>query len=313
MIPEWMKSIEVGPCPCCAVSVGKNTNYIKKTINGVFSFFEETMTSESYARRKGLLQSLDARVKLISIITLIISISVTRDLWILLGIYLLTLIFALLSRIEPLFFLKRVWVFVPIFAGIIMLPMVFNVFYPGDAIVTLAHLGSGAHLGPFSLPETVTITSQGIMLTIIFMLRVGTCVSATVLLFITTPRELLFKSLRSVGVPKVYVLTVDMCYRYIFMFMENVKDFYTAKKSRTIKSLGMLEDQKWVGGRMGYTLVKSLDMAERVHGAMVSRGFNGDVKIMTDFRMNPRDYVALVTVVSFSILIILISYKFITI
>lgn len=313
MMPEWMKSVEIEPCSCCTVSVGNKKNYIRKTISGVLNFFEETMTSESYSRRKGLLQSLDARVKLVSIIALIVSISVTRNPFLLLFIYILTLLFALLSKIEPLFFVKRVWVFVPIFAGIIMLPMIFNVFYPGDSIITLASLGPGAHLGPFGLPNTIAITCQGLMLAFIFMLRVGTCVSATVLLFLTTPRELLFKSLRSVGVPKIYVLTVDMCYRYIFMFMDNVKDFYTAKKSRTIKSLGMLEDQKWVGGRMGYTLVKSIDMAEKVHGAMMSRGFNGDVKIMTDFKMKPRDYVAMVLVVSFSIIIVLISYKVIII
>ena len=110
------------------------------------------------------------------------------------------------------------------------------------------------------------------MAAMVFTLRVATCVSATVLLVLTTPREKLFKSLRSVGVPKVYVLTLDMCYRYIFMFMDLVKAFYIAKKSRTIKKLSLLDEQKWIGGRIGYTLVKSLDMGEKVHGAMVFPG-----------------------------------------
>ena len=309
MIPDWMKSVEIGPCSCCTTTVGKKKNYVNKTLNGVFSFFEETMTSDSYSRRNGLLQSLDARVKLVTIVALIVSISVIRNPWILLFVYILTLIFALLSKIDPLFFIKRVWVFVPIFAGIIILPLIFNVFYPGDSLVTLWYLGKGAHLGPFALPDSISITRQGISLMAIFTLRVGTCVSATVLLFLSTPREQLFRSLRSVGIPKIYVLTLDMCFRYIFMFVAMVKDFYTAKKSRTIRILGTFEDQKWVGGRIGYTLVKSIDMAEKVHGAMISRGFNGDVKIMVDYHMKPRDYVALLSVLAFSVILTLISYN----
>lgn len=131
------------------------------------------------------------------------------------------------------------------------------------------------------------------------------CVSAAVLLFLTTPRDALFKSLRSVGVPKVYVLTMDMCYRYIFLFMDMVRDFYTAKRSRSIRNMPLGDEQKWVGGRIAYTMIKSLDMGEKVHQAMVSRGFNGDVKIMHDFKMRAKDYSALVISLAFSLLLIL--------
>jgi cobalt/nickel transport system permease protein len=312
MIPEWMKEGGDGlRFPNAKAS--RKKNFVQKTLSGIFSFLEEAITSEAISRKDGLLQSLDPRVKLISIIALIVAVSITHELWVLAAVYLLTLIFAYLSRIGIWLFVKRVWLFIPIFTGIIVLPMVFNVFFPGDSLVTLTVLGEGAKLGPFSLPETVSITRQGLMSATIFTLRVATCVSATVLLFLTTPRDMLFKSLRTIGVPKVYVLTLDMCYRYIFLFMDMVKSFYMSKKSRSIRSLPMLEEQKWVGGRIGYTLIKSLDMGEKVHGAMVSRGFNGDVKIMEGFRMRPRDYTALASVLSFSLLLILIAQKLITI
>ena len=200
-----------------------------------------------------------------------------------------------------IFFLKRVWVFVPIFAGIVMIPIIFNVFMAGDTLVTLATFGPGAHLGPFALPETLAITVQGTMVALTFVLRVATCVSAAVLLFLTTPRDLIFKSLRLLKVPKVYVLTLDMCYRYIFLFTDVVRDFYTAKKSRSLKTLPLIEEQKWVGGRVGYTLIKALNMSEKVHGAMVSRGFNGDIRIMHTYSLHRRDYVACVSVIALSL------------
>jgi cobalt/nickel transport system permease protein len=313
MIPEWMQKIEAGPCACCTVSIGRKKGFVQKAISDIFTFFEECLVNDSIARRKGLLQSLDPRVKLISMVVLIFAVAMTHDIRLLAIVYGLTLVFAYLSKVEIGFFLKRVWVFIPIFAGIIMIPILFNVFTPGDALVTIANLGPNAHLGPFALPSVITITVQGTMLALTFVLRVATCVSAAVLLFLTTPRDLLFKSLRSLKVPKVYVLTMDMCYRYIFLFADTVRGFYTAKKSRSLKSLPMIEEQKWVGNRIGYTLIKSLNMSEKVHQAMISRGFNGDIKILQRYSIHRRDYVACVSVFALSIFLILVSQNLVKI
>ena len=301
-----MKEVDVGPCNCSAIYHGKK-GFVGKTIDGIFDFIQEAFISETYAKRNGLLQSLDPRAKLISILAVIFATSTIGDLNVLIFVYLLTLLFAHLSKINVGFFIKRVWLFIPIFAGIIALPMIFNVFLPGQCIFQVAYLGPGAHLGPFSLPANICITEQGVNMAIIFTMRVATCVSAVVLLFITTPQQVLFKSVRSVGVPKIYVLTLEMAYRYIFLLMDMVREMYVAKKARTIKSRSMFEEQKWVGGRMGYTLIRSIDMSEKVHMAMMSRGFNGDVKVMQQFKMKNRDYFAAATGLSLSILLVLIS------
>ncbi len=160
MIPEWMKETDAGPCPGYKASKGKK-NFIGKTLSGIFSFLEETIVSEGYARRKGLLQGLDPRVKLISIIALIVAVTLVTDWRLMLFVYVLTLFFASVSGIGLWFFIKRVWLFIPIFTGIIALPMVFNVFFPGDTLVTLVTLGPGVKLGPLALPETIAITRQG--------------------------------------------------------------------------------------------------------------------------------------------------------
>lgn len=311
MIPEWMKEVEIGPCECCAASVGKKKSFVEKSIAGILNFFQESMISEGFAKRSGFLQSIDPRVKLVSFLVVIFAVSLTRDVEIIFVVYLLTLLLAYLSKIGILFFIKRVWVFVPIFAGIIVLPIIFNVFMPGDNLVTLATLGDGTYVGPILLPSTIYITKQGTMSAITFILRVATCVSIAVLLVLTTKRDVLFKSLRSLRVPKVYVLTLDMCYRYIFLLMDAVRDFYTAKKSRTITTLPMREEQKWVAGRIGYVLVKSLDTSERVHKAMISRGFDGDVKLMHDYVMQKRDYATIVAVSALSVVLVLISQNII--
>jgi cobalt/nickel transport system permease protein len=88
---------------------------------------------------------------------------------------------------------------------------------------------------------------------------------------------------------------------------------YVAKKARTITARSMLEEQKWVGGRMGYTLLRSLDTSEKVHMAMKSRGFNGDVKIMQEFKMHNRDYITGSIAISLSVVMVLISQNIIRI
>ena len=306
MIPDWMKEVNAGSCKCSAASHGKK-GFVGKTIDGIFGFLEESFLSESFSKRHGLLQSLDPRAKLVSILAVIFATSLISNLWVLIFIYVLTLLFSHLSKIEVGFFIKRVWLFIPVFAGIIAVPMIFNVFLPGDPLYRLAYLGPGAHLGPFSLPESIFITKQGTMAAVIFTMRVATCVSAVVLLFLTTPQQVLFKSLRTVGVPKLYVLTLQMTYRYIFLFMELIREMYVAKKARTIKAGGLIDEQKWVGGRIGYTLIRSLSMSEKVHMAMMSRGFNGEVHIMQEFKMKNRDYLAGAVAISASLVLVLIS------
>jgi cobalt/nickel transport system permease protein len=310
MIPDWMKEVDIGPCRCSAIYHGKK-GFVGKTIDGIFGFLEEAFISESFSRRDGLLQSLDPRAKLVSILAVIFATSLIGDLRLLIFVYLLTLLFSYLSKIDVWFFIKRVWLFIPIFAGIIAIPMIFNIFFPGDPLVQLAYLGPGARLGPFSLPDSIYVTRQGVSAAVIFTMRVATCVSAIVLLFLTTPHQILFKSLRTVGVPKLYVLTLEMAYRYIFLLMDLVREMYVAKKARTIKGRGMFEEQKWVGGRIGYTLIRSLDMSEKVHMAMMSRGYNGDVKIMQEFKMQSRDYIAGVAAISLSVILVLISHSII--
>lgn len=312
MIPEWMKEVDSSPCKSSAVPGGRKS-FIQKTLDGVFSFFLESFAAESFSQRDGLLQGFDPRVKLASIIALVFALSLTRDIRILLIVYGLELLLTYTSKIEIGFFIKRVWLFILLFTVAIAVPMIFNIFLPGDPLFTIAHLGPSAHFGPMPLPESIYVTKQGTLAAIVFVMRIATSVSAVVLLFLTTRQQLLFKSLRSIGIPLLFVLTLEMAYRYIFLLMDLIKETYVAKRARTIKSKSMFEEQKWVGGRIGYILMRSLSISENVHSAMLSRGFSGDVKTMQEFHANTRDYIAGVSALSLSAILLLIAQNMIAI
>jgi cobalt/nickel transport system permease protein len=310
MIPEWMREVDKGPYRRFSASRG-GRSFVGKTLDGILAFFQESFATESFSRRRGLLQSLEPRAKLISILSLVLALSLTRDIWVLLAMYILTLLLAHASRIELPFFIKRVWLFIPLFTGVIAIPMTLNLFLPGDILIPIASLGPGAHLGPLGLPDSIYVTRQGAGAAAVFTLRVAASVSAVVLLFLSTPQPVLFKSLRAVGVPRLYVLTLEMAYRYIFLLMDLIREIHTAKRARTIRSGSLLEEQRWVGGRIGYVLTRSLETSERVHMAMISRGFSGEVKILEEFRLRGRDYLAGISAISLSIALVLISQSII--
>lgn len=312
MLPEWMRQVDGSPCRC-STGHGGRKSFIQKTLDGIIAFFQESFTAESYSRKSGLLQGLDPRVKLVSILAVVFSLSLTRDMEILLGVYAFELLLAYASLIGVWFFVKRVWLFVPIFTAVIAIPMIFNIFLPGEPLFQVIYLGPEAYLGPFPLPESIYVTKQGLNAAAVFTMRVVVCVSAVVLLFLTTPQQVLFKSLRSIGVPIIFVFTLEMTYRYIFMLTDLIREIYIAKRARTIRSRSMSEEQKWVGGRIGYILIRSLSISEKVHMAMQSRGFTGDVKIMQEFRVGKRDYIAGFIAAVMCLLLVMISQNIIRI
>lgn len=299
-IPSWMSQTDDSPPPACGAGSGRKS-FARKTADSLMKFFEGTLASGGYAKRDGLLQSLDSRVKLIATLALVVSVTLVGDLPVLVCVYLLLLALAYASKVDLGYFNKVVWAFIPFFSGVIVIPLLFNVFMAGDP---LFHIFSS---GGF----TLYVTKQGLLFVVSFVARVTTCAAAVVLLVLSTPQESLFKSFRSLGVPKVYVLTLDMAYRYIFLLMDITRDILTAKKSRTIRSGGMLSEQRWVAGRIGYLLFRALDMSDKVHKAMISRGFTGEVKVLKKFRATGRDYAALATSLAICILLVLYSQNLI--
>jgi len=275
--PRWLKT----GCNCCQVGVSGRTSFMEKTLLGISSLLEEHVFSDKYPQRAGLLQSLDPRFKLLSLLLLIVAVSLLNHLSLIIGVYLLTLVLAYLSRIELGFFLKRVWLFIPLFAGVIAVPALFNFITPGEPLLQVSSgiLGSGE----------ITVTKPGVDHAVIFVSRVAASVSLAVLLTLTTRWSDLLKSLEILRIPRIFVLVLAMSYRYIFLLLRLVQDMHLAKKSRTIRLQATRREQNWVASRIGYLLLRSLKMSQEVHLAMLSRGFTGELKSHTTFKPQRRD------------------------
>jgi cobalt/nickel transport system permease protein len=259
-------------------AVGKTSEtFSDKTIHGVSKLVREIIFSNDYAARRGLMQRLDPRVKLVTILAIIVAVSLCRRPEFLAAFYAVTLFLAIASRIPAGFFIKRVWFFIPLFSGVIALPALVTV--PGTPLAHLLHLGSW----------DITITHQGAESALIFVLRVAASVSFIVLLTLTTKWTSLLRALAALRIPAIFIMILGISYRYIFYMLTFIEEMYMARRSRTIRPADQRSGRRWVAGRMGFTLSRSLRMSDNVYEAMVSRGFTGDVRIIESARPGTTD------------------------
>jgi cobalt/nickel transport system permease protein len=109
----------------------------------------------------------------------------------------------------------------------------------------------------------------------------------------TTPWADILKSLRSVRVPQVFVLILSMTYRYIFLFLHTTNGILLARKSRVVARTSGAEQRRWISGTMGNLMSRAFKMSNDVYAAMLARGFSGEMRALTFYRMAAADWAAL--------------------
>ncbi len=273
--------------------------FVEKTLGGITGAMEQTLFAEEIAQQKGLLQALDPRAKLVGALAILLAISFSHNLLVIAALYLLTLPMAYASNVPMGFYLKRVWVFMPFFTGIIALPALFSPFTPGPPLVTLVDLASPRLYLAITIPGAVTAA--------FLLLRVGASVSIAVLLVLTTPWTVLLKALRVLRVPQAFVLILGMTYRYIYVLLHAANNMFLARKSRVVGRVSDAEDRRWLAASMGTLISKSYALSEDVYLAMQSRGFRGEAQVMQDLAWRPADWAWLAAFVGVALLAIWIG------
>jgi cobalt ECF transporter T component CbiQ/cobalamin biosynthesis protein CbiM len=262
--------------------------WLEQTVGGITGNIELAVFTERHARSDGWLQRRDPRIKMISALVAILAASLTASVTGLALIYAATLLAARASRVPFGFFVKRVWLGIPFFAGIVVVPAIF--FVPGPRLFDLV-------LGPAHLAPSI----NGLEGATLFISRVGVSVSLAVLLIVTTPWADVLKSLRALKVPQVFVLVLSMTYRYLFLFLHTANGILLARKSRVVGRTSGGEQRRWITGTMGNLMSRAFKMSNDVYSAMLARGFDGEVRSFATYKLAVMDMLALACVVSVSV------------
>jgi cobalt/nickel transport system permease protein len=204
----------------------------------------------------GPLHRLDARFKLIGAIAFIVIVIATPfGARTLLGVEGLVMAFTIgLSGISPRH-LGRTWLRLLVLVGLLTL------------MVAPAHPERARH-GLLAVAATI-------------LAKNGLALLAMLVLAGTTPLHKLLAALRKLGMPRPLVATLQFMDRYRHVFRDELNRMATARKARSFNRRGSLA---WGlrAGLIGILFLRTFERAERVHGAMIARGWDGAMRTLGD-------------------------------
>jgi len=266
---------------CESPSIGRRRRndgaFLDRLAGGLAHAMDHALDADDLARRHGLLQRLDPRVKLAGLLTLIVVAVFVKSLAVLGGLFLVAVALALPSQVSLPRLAKQVWLKVLAFTILIALPAIFLV--PGTVIARVPVL-----LWP--------ITLQGVRSASFLVGRGETAATYALLLILSTPWPHVLKALRIFRAPIVLVAILGMTHRYIFVFLESASQMFASRRSRMVGPLSARDRRRVATATAGVLLDKSLQLSADVQLAMASRGYRGEARLIDDFRATPLDGLA---------------------
>jgi cobalt/nickel transport system permease protein len=294
-IPEWLLAMDD------AEYKGKShhgIHFLKKTLSHISEVFENEFFCEKYAGKPLLLQTIDPRVKLITLIFYLILSSFTSNIFLLIILAIIPVLYAKLSGLNILDYLKRIWLFIPMFVLVISIPAASNLFVKGDALFYIVNPNT------IWMRQGIYFSASGIEVVARLFLRSGISLSFGFLLLLTTRWSHLTRSLAVMRVPLIFISILNMAYRYIFVISNMANDMIEARYLRTIGDLKASENRKFMGHSGAHLFIKSHFLSEEVFDAMRCRGFTDEPVSMSSFKLTLADLIFIIN----NCLIILILF-----
>ena len=144
------------------------------------------------------------------------------------------------------------------------------------------------HLGFFYI-----YTSDADLLRMVnLMAKAMAAVSALFMMTLSTPSGEIISVMRKVHMPKLFVELMNMIYRYIFVIMETNRKMHDSAESR----LGYVDYRTSIKSFSGTTsnlLVVSLKKANAYYDALVSRGYDGELRFLEREKKLDREQIVL--------------------
>jgi cobalt/nickel transport system permease protein len=106
--------------------------------------------------------------------------------------------------------------------------------------------------------------------------KAGLVVLLFAVLTTTTPVPALLQSMRRLGMPKAVGSVIALMERYIHLMGGELRRMRRARASRTVQAMGIGERFRSEGQLLGALLLRSWNRSDRVHQAMLARGYAGD-------------------------------------
>ncbi|MDA3791627.1 MAG: cobalt ECF transporter T component CbiQ [Desulfobacula sp.] len=226
------------------------------------------MIEEKFAYGSSFIHKLDPKIRILALIILSFAAALCDNLYLAVIYFVISIILIdiagwnridVLKRLKPLFwFLLMIW---------LLLPLTID----GDIIYQFYWL---------------KITGQGVILCCKITIKSITIMLIFTALIATMTIASLGSGLHKIHVPDKMVFLILMSYRYISVIEEEYKRLLRAAKFRGFKPGTNVHSYKTFAYLAGMLFVRASLRAQRVHQAMLCRGFNQKFHTLDDYPPN---------------------------
>ena len=240
---------------------------------------------DEYSHISSFIHNLEPRVKILAFFTIILFTAFVygNNFIALAMVGLLVLVLITLSKIPLVFFFKKTVSLLPFILMVALSLPFIKPYSPGTAKLSL---------GLIKLP----IAYNNIML--FFYITAKACLSIMTMTLLMESMDFskLLKALEKLKAPLVFIMIISFMYRYIFVLEDELMKMRLAKDSRTIGG------SKWFHIRaqanmLGVLFIRAYERAEKVYLAMCSRGFDGRIRTVYDFKLRPKDILFFIAII----------------
>jgi cobalt/nickel transport system permease protein len=280
-----------------------NLSFLDKTIINSAKAVKSIYLQSENASRENLLQKVNPHIKLISLIYIAVVISVVNSLYAQLIISGFVFLLCILARLGILQVYRKIFFLAFIFGFLVVLPASLNIITPGKIIFNIIKFNRPSHLWIYNIPQNIGFTENGIQVVSLLFLRVLNSVSFAMLIVFTTPFPSFIKSFKIIGIPDTFLMIISLAYKFIFILSRTIEETYFALKSRLSGNIKSNSIRRLVSGRIFFIFKRSVIVYENTYYAMVSRGYNGKVKLHSKNHFTIGDFIAVVIIVAVGLVI----------
>lgn len=178
---------------------------------------------------------------------------------------------------------------------LLMLPLT-AVRHSDDLLLVFGHL------------DWLSFNLRGLDLAVLIIIRATTVALLMEPLLATAPLPVTLAGLSRMGVPKRITELLLITHRYLYVFVHEARRMQIGMEVRGFLKATNIATLRTVGNFVGMLFVRSFERTERVHSAMLARGYQGYWPQPFNFQAKKTDYIKSAICLGIGLLILSCDY-----
>ena len=246
---------------------------------------------EELSNGDSFIQRLDPRVKIVIVSLFSVVVAAANRFQVLTWALALSILIVLTANVPIKELMRRL---IPVNMLIIFLWLFLPFTFAGETLF---------FIGP------LTVTREGVLYATRITIKSNAIMLVLIALVASTPIFTFGHAMHELGITQKIVHLFFFTYRYIHVIHREYSRLVNSMKIRGFIPKTSLHTYRTYAYMVGMLLVRSLDRAQRVHNAMLCRGFKGNLYSLSKFSLKRKDVVSLIFMLTVIIFMGVLEWK----